>query len=137
MDAGQTWSDWKTVKNVHLANGTCNAYESIYFEDGIDNFIRWQAMDIVSNGPAISDNYRILVDTQNVFFSDPFPNESEISAFEKLEVGITISDTISGVKSSTIEYAISTDSGNTWNSWVPITGFKDGNLIDIKINPQR
>ncbi|MCK5560162.1 MAG: hypothetical protein KAJ51_06195, partial [Thermoplasmata archaeon] len=103
-------------------------------KDGIGKLVKWQAKDSLGNGPVISDEYRVLVDTEDVKFSNASPTEDLESTVERVEVGITISDETSGVNGSSIEYSISTDRGDTWSSWVPVVGLGNGSLVNITLN---
>ncbi|MCK5562379.1 MAG: hypothetical protein KAJ51_17395, partial [Thermoplasmata archaeon] len=115
-DNGTIWDEWKVVFNLDTAK-TIKAHDVTYFDDGTDNLIKWRALDTLGNGPAESGSYRILVDTQNVTFSNARPLVSNVSLVEKVEVGITIYDLTSGVNSSSVEYSISIDQGITWSYW--------------------
>ena len=106
-DNGITWSSWKKIQSIESALNIC-PQDSIVFENGIENFIKWRASDTFGNGPTESDKYRVLVDTQNVTFSNFSPLSTEISSTEIVDVSITISDLLSSVNTSTIEYTIST-----------------------------
>jgi hypothetical protein len=133
IDNGTSWSNWKGISK--LTSGTIvKPLDIVFFEEGTDNLIKWQADDTVGNGPTFSPNYRILVDTEKVSFSNATPNENYESPTNKIEVGITISDVTSGVNSSSIEYTISTNNGNTWGDWIPVLGFKDGNRVELRLN---
>jgi hypothetical protein len=132
-DSGGNWSDWEPITDFSSAT-TVNAYDFVIFEDGKDNFIKWCAGDSVGNGPTESNLYRVLVDSENVIFSNPFPLENEESAFEKVQVGITITDNTSGVKASRIMYTTSTDSGETWTNWKIIKDYTNNQLINVTLN---
>jgi len=115
-DNGSTWSDWNQIAGAE-SNTTVNPFDVIPLEEGTGNLVRWQAEDLIGNGPSISDEYRILVDTKNVTFSDAKPLASDLSTTENVELGITISDTTSGVNASSLVYSISFDNGSIWGDW--------------------
>ncbi|MCK5560334.1 MAG: hypothetical protein KAJ51_07055, partial [Thermoplasmata archaeon] len=134
-DNGTTWSEWEGISGLEPNPAMFLDVKSIVtLDDGTDNLVKWRARDFVGNGPTESYAYRIIVDTQNIIFSNARPLETEESAFENVEVEINISDLTSGVESTTVEYIISTNMGLTWGTWTPITGLKNGNNIDIKLN---
>ncbi len=133
IDDGDTWSDWEIILGLS-SSVIVNPESIILFKEGINNLIKWKAEDTVGNGPVESEEYRILLDLKDVKFSNSYPLPKYESPQEEVEVGITISDTISGVNASSIEYAISHDSGKNWYSWMPIIGLKDENEINVSIN---
>jgi hypothetical protein len=132
-DNGTTWSNWTIISSL-VSLPSINVTNSVQFDDGVKNLIRWSAKDSVGNGPAVSESYRILVDTERVFFSDPVPSFNQISAQEEVQVGINISDNTSGVNASKITYSTSINSGRTWSSWKAIDGFQNGEVVDVKLN---
>ncbi|WP_455393055.1 DUF7948 domain-containing protein [[Eubacterium] cellulosolvens] len=132
-DNGTIWGDWEEVKNLG-SKKKMDVEQFINYEDGNDNLIKWCASDSVGNGPTESDAYRIFVDTDSVIFSKPIPDETEESTFEKVRVGITISDNTSGVNASTIQYSISMDSGKTWSYWKRVLGYRSDQEINISLN---
>jgi hypothetical protein len=132
-DNGETWTDWNSTEFAGESE-SITVHDFITLNDGDDNFIKWRAPDNLGNGPAESESYRILVDTQPVFFSDPIPLPTQESSTGEVEVGITISDNASCVNASTIKFSTSTDAGNYWNSWKAVTGFKNGNSVYVNLN---
>jgi hypothetical protein len=109
INDGTSWSPWKSASKLIIANDTVTAKDKADLIDGTENLIRWQAYDTLGNGPGYSNEYMIPVDTTEVTFSNPVPQEIFEETSEDLEVGITIWDNTSGVDSSTIDYAISLD----------------------------
>jgi hypothetical protein len=132
-DNGSTWSSWQPTDHAGISE-SITVHDFIIFEDGDDNLIKWRANDNVGNGPAESEPYRILVDTQPIFFSNPIPSFRQISYHEEVRVGITILDNTSGVNTSTIKFSTSSDDGNYWNSWTSVDGFQDGRSVDVILN---
>jgi hypothetical protein len=131
-DNGTSWSEWTVVESQESSESII-VEETIEFPDGSDNFIKWLAWDTVENGPAESRPYKILVDSEGVRFSENWPLADVESPTEDVQVGITISDNISAINSSTIEYSISIDSGNSWSSWKPVTGFQNGFSVNTYV----
>jgi hypothetical protein len=132
-DNGTNWSEWIGFPKLN-SGVSVNPQEVVFFPNGRNNLVKWQAEDSVGNGPVESEEYRIFVDTEDVIFSNGYPTEKNESPTENVEVGITISDVTSGVDASTVEYAISTNKGTTWGSWVPITGIKDEMNINVSLS---
>ncbi|MCK5559590.1 MAG: hypothetical protein KAJ51_03315, partial [Thermoplasmata archaeon] len=73
-------------------------------------------------------------DVSPVVFSNAWPSVNDVSTIEDVEVGITISDSISGVDASSVEYAITVDKGKTWEPWLPVPGLNSGMRIDVALN---
>jgi hypothetical protein len=130
---GNTWNDWVNVTGLG-SDGTLTASDNVSFKEGTDNLIKWQAKDNLGNGPAKSMAHRIIVDTENVSYSAQLPLDSDVSTTELVQIGITVSDTTSGVNSSTIEYSVSDDKGITWGSWIPVNGLSNSHEVIISIN---
>lgn len=130
---GTNWDDWEKIPGLD-SKKSIMVEDVVTLEEGTGNLIRWQAIDSVDNGPAISEPYRIFVDTEDITFSNPWPTGSDVSSTENIEVGITISDSTSGVNASTIEYAVSDNKGNSWGPWKPVDGYEDGLRVDVFIN---
>ncbi len=132
-DNGTTWNDWVSIKDK-ADKPSINVHTLTTFEDGKNNLIRWQAIDTVGNGPVLSSAYRVLVDTEEVRFSSPWPLESFESTTENVVVGINISDNISGINAESIEYCIVAGKDKLWSSWNPVQGLKNGTDIKIRLN---
>jgi hypothetical protein len=130
---GTTWSEWKSAPGPK-SEVTIQIINYISLERGENNLIKWRAEDSVGNGPTESKPFRIIIDTDIVTFSNALPLPSDISTTEEVEVGITISDDISGVDASTIEYSVSEDKGRTWGIWQAVEGYEDALSIDVYLN---
>ncbi|UCH89274.1 MAG: SBBP repeat-containing protein, partial [Thermoplasmata archaeon] len=132
-DDGMYWSAWEVVSGLESAT-LIKVMQTRTLIEGKDNLIKWSAVDSLGNGPAESDAYRIMIDTENVSFSEVFPKDSDVSASKDVNVGITISDSTSGVDASSIEYSISYDSGGSWQPWTAVSGYLDGNAVNVNVN---
>ena len=132
FDNGSTWSFWLPVLNLKSAISV-EPRATIYFYEGVNNLVKWRAEDSMGNGPVESDEYRVMIDTLPVEFSKPHPENDDISLVDQLDVGITISDATSGVATSSIEYSLSYDNGETWSPWQQIIGLSDGFNVDVKL----
>ena len=132
-DNGTNWTEW--IGFPKLKSGvSVNPQEIVIFPDGKNNLVKWKAEDSVGNGPVESEEYRIFVDTEELLFSNGYPTEKNESPTENVEVGITISDVTSGVDASTVEYAISINSGASWTAWIHVSGLNSGNSINVTFN---
>ncbi|MDP7265756.1 MAG: PKD domain-containing protein [Candidatus Thermoplasmatota archaeon] len=116
----------------------------LQLEEGDRNAVIWRINDISGNGPIESERHAVKVDLTPVSFSDPLPEDDEISTDTTVSAGITIIDTDgSGVDGKTVEYSISRWGGddkyfinwtNTNNNMVKVNL---GVLLDIEFEPGR
>ena len=106
-----TWSQWLSADSFE--GGT--AVKTITFEEGKDNYVKWQASDRVGNGPIESDSINIWVDSEPVEFYDLLPADVENSLTPTCSV--CVRDAASGVDVSRISARQSTDAGSTWTTW--------------------
>jgi hypothetical protein len=133
LDNGTTWDSWEKVSPLE-SNESITVEHLLDFENGINNLIKWKSEDTLGNGPVESESYRILVDTENIAFSNAIPLITDVSTTEEVLVGITISDTTSGVNASSIEYSISSDRGTTWGQWIPVKDLENGSEVIVRLN---
>jgi hypothetical protein len=133
IDNKKTWTDWKQISKLN-SSISIEPVDTLYLNEGVGNFLKWKAEDSVGNGPEISDEYRIDVDTEPIIFSNATPTYKNVSYSTEVEVGISIADRISGVNASTIEYKTSNDSGKTWTTWNPVNGLRNGMAVNITLN---
>jgi hypothetical protein len=134
-DKGKSWSTWKNIP------GLANDYKLFpqvneQFNEGFENCVQWKADDTVGNGPRYSPFYYFFIDTEDVVYLDPWPDHDRVSKNESVEFGITISDTMSGINVSSIQYSVSYNAGVTWNDWVgvEIENVSDESQVFVKAN---
>jgi len=96
--------------------------------------VQSQATDIASNQEIPKIGKIFTYDSEGVSFSNPKPPPGFESTFEDVEVGITITDLISGVDAKTIEYTVSIDAGQTWSAWTPVYGYENGSEVNVTLN---
>ncbi len=128
-DNGTTWGPWESSDQGTGIAVEVFALDRVNMEDGTDNMLRWSAEDAVGNGPAVSAPQRVLVDSTEVTFTGPEPFPTNTSMFSTVRVGVTISDELSGVDASSVEYSYSTDGGGAWSNWLGAAGTEDGPSI--------
>jgi hypothetical protein len=119
-DGGDHWSlFWM---NAGLNGSSNDTYVDVNvnaeFEDGIDNYIKWRAIDAVGNGYSYSENFNVWIDTESTTFETPIPSPTPPQPFEDVICGITVKDSLSGVDAKSIQYAYSTDKGQSWSKWI-------------------
>ncbi len=132
-DNGTTWSTW-TDAGESTDDVAVQGNVSIAFPDGAMNLVQWHCLDTATNGPAESDVHRVLVDTEVVAFSGAFPQDGEEHYTAELEVGISVMDQTSGPNPAALDYAISTDGGDTWGDWTAATGIPDGPYLNVSLD---
>jgi len=128
---------WSFEKNWLLTNDTKEwSYNSssITWASGSEYHVRSRATDNATNIEIPSIGKIFTFDKDNVLFSNAKPLINEVSTTQEVEVGITISDTISGVNASTIQYAVSENSGTTWNPWLSVEGLNNQREINVALN---
>jgi hypothetical protein len=103
------------------------------FLDGAGNFVAWEVSDLVENGPAKSDKFRVMVDTEDVKFSEVHPMRNDVSEEKTVWVSCSIYDRTSGVDGSRTEYCVSTNKGKTWGPWIAATGVEDGTQVEASV----
>jgi len=100
------------------------------FPDGTENFVRWRAGDIVGNGPAESQPYRIRVDTKNVTFTDAVPDPDAWQTRLSIECGVTITDMEgSGIEVANVQFRVSFQNLSHYGPW---TDWERGSAQDAQ-----
>jgi hypothetical protein len=144
IDGGVTWTDWSTGNLEVTPDGLeVDGMVLLTIPDGEDNFVRWRASDLVGNGPAMSANMRIKVDTVNVTYTGAFPDPDQWFTQLQVECGVTIRDEDgAGIEATTIFWRVSHSnlSGyGEWQSWSASTGNSQeiavSQLIDMGDSP--
>ena len=135
-DTGMPWGDWVAAECVN-SSVTIIPQNIVSLSEGTGNLLKWQAKDSLGNGPDESEEYKIIVDTENVTFSNFIPSADYVSPTEQVKVSIIISDNTSWVDGSTIEFSISDDNGKSWtswNSWTSVSVLENASRIVAKLN---
>jgi hypothetical protein len=132
-----TGSKWVLSETWLSTSGTIKWFydlSSVILYSGYKYNIRSRAIDNAHNIEIPNKGITFIIDLDNVTFSNHFPPFKEESPYEDVTVCISISDKVSGVNASTIEYSTSKDEGKTWTSWEPVTGLKSGKTVNITLN---
>jgi hypothetical protein len=78
------------------------------------------------------ETFTIRMDSENVTFTDPIPENNTWHISKDVVVGITVTDPGGGeVNSSTIKYSISTSNGAQWNPWLSIPDLEPAVNIEV------
>lgn len=90
--------------------------------EGVDNYVRWQALDATGHASAPFQQ-RIMVDNTAPAMSDFSPRAGEVVRLQRVELSVRIDDLApagghgSGVDLRTIEYAVSRPSTQGYTTW--------------------
>ena len=133
LNGGSTFTAWTVTFLETTGNGpTADAMVLLDFPDGTENFIRWRAMDLVGNGHALSPNYRIKVDTQNVTYFDAFPDPNVWQTSKTATCGVTILDLgEAGIQVSSIQYRLSHHNLSGYGEWTDWEEGSQGDAISL------
>jgi hypothetical protein len=147
--SNETWllasgtNDWfYNISFMNWPSGTKYLINSMRTDNATKEFwhnigkyrIQSRAIDNASNEELPSFGNIFTYDSEEVIFTNPKPSSGFESSFEKVEVGITISDLISGVDAQTIEYKVSMDTGKSWSAWTPVHGLENGSEVNVTLN---
>jgi hypothetical protein len=133
-DDGATYSEWSRVDLETTGDGpTVDGLVALTIPDGEDNFIRWRVWDLVGNGPAVSADHRIRVDTINVTYTDAFPDPGVWQTVLAVECGVTIQDMDgAGIEAASIQYRVSNQNLSGYGEWMVWTGSStDAEVISV------
>ncbi|MCK4969275.1 MAG: PKD domain-containing protein, partial [Thermoplasmata archaeon] len=119
-NGGLTFTDWSRTGLETTSDGpTVDGLVLLHIPDGEENFIRWRATDLVGNGPAVSANLRIRVDTINVTYTQAFPDPNEWQTVLSVECGVTIRDMDgAGIEVASIQYRVSNQNLSGYGEWL-------------------
>jgi len=121
-EAGGAFGPWTGLLVGTTGDGpVADGLATVRLPDGADNSIRWRAKDLVGNGWAVSDPFRIKVDTRNVTFRDPVPDPDRWFTTLQVLCGVTIDDLEgAGIDVSTVQWRTSPmnlSHYGPWNDW--------------------
>jgi hypothetical protein len=131
MGIWRTTGILKTVQEViDLNNGNTRAEPEIAysirasilvrtFNEGVQNFIYWRAMDLARNEYTLGGPFRVQIDLSPLDFYNPKPNPETVQFELEQTCRITVRDDTngSGVNSDSIEYRYSTTGKTGFNDW--------------------
>jgi hypothetical protein len=89
------------------------------FNEGIENYIYWRAVDIANNDYVIGGPYRVKLDLTPLSFLNPKPEPGVIQFDNELTCRINIQDDEggSGVDTDSVEYRFSTTGREGYSAW--------------------
>ena len=112
-----------------------NATAFVELPDGEEYFLRWRVSDLVGNQAVLPYEIQLRIDTQNVTFTDPVPEEGAWNNATRLMVGITVRDLHgSGIDVSSVEYRTSGNNVSGYGPWTRYTGqHTDAREIEVRV----
>lgn len=118
-DNGTAWSNWLSA-GVANDDVSIQVSKDLLFNDGAEHVIQWRGRDTIGNGLDNSMKYQILVDTENVTFTNASPLPTQTIGTKDVTLSIDINDNTSGVAANSIAYKYSTDNGDHWSGWINV-----------------
>ena len=110
------WSDW-LIPALSPCPCGWTASGLVPVNDGVENFVVWQAGDEAGNGPVTGPYQRLLADSRPVAFERPLPPSGARGlSFARIGIDVTDGDG-SGVDLSTVEYKVDS-AGDASTGWV-------------------
>jgi hypothetical protein len=89
--------------------------------DGVDNLVQFQVYDLARNGPALSPEYVVKVDTVGPVILSIDPTEDEVQVDRLVTVTVRIEDAFVGVDPRTLLMRYSTAGPENMRDWQEIT----------------
>jgi hypothetical protein len=135
FDGIDNYDIWKAQLGMITDSGPgwVNCSVEIAFQNGIGNYIKWRASDILGNGPVESPDYQIKIDTNYVTFSDPGPDPEFWNTELSVDCEITVNDNGgSGVDASSIQYLLQVG-GVGSGQWVNAGQTEDADSIECSV----
>jgi hypothetical protein len=136
FDGKDNYDIWKAQLGMvtEIGPGWVNCSVEIAFQNGIGNYIKWQAEDELGNGPVESPDYQIKVDTNDVTFTSPSPDPEFWNNELTVTCGITANDIGgSGVEAGSIQY-LTKIGGTSSEQWVDVGKTVDAESIECSVN---
>ena len=124
LDDGDTWNESQPDSFENSV-----AVRTVTFAEGKDNLLMWMASDSVGNGPVMSEEFNVWVDSEDVMFLNFLPTGPQ-NTFAP-NCSIMIIDNTSGVTRDEVFVRQSSDGGLTWDDW------DDTNVEPIDANTVR
>ncbi len=116
IEGSDVWSDWLSPE-LSLCECGWTASGVVPVNDGVENFVVWQAGDEAGNGPVTGPYQRLLADSKPVAFERPLPAAgARGESFSRIGIDLTDGDG-SGVDLSTVEYKVDS-AGGASTGWV-------------------
>ena len=125
------WSEWSRDGLTVTSDGPAvDGMTTLNIPDGDDNYVRWRAGDLVGNGPSISAECRIKVDTRNVTYSDSFPDPNAWQTALSVLCGVTVHDAEgAGIEVASVQYRVSFTNLSQYGAW---TDWEQGSASDAQ-----
>jgi hypothetical protein len=90
--------------------------------DGDDNTVQLRCSDVAGNGPSVSTEYVIVVDTTPPTFSSVTPKSGEKQPGPLVTVAVEVRDAVVGLDTETVAYRWGTGGEDSLRDWAALTG---------------
>jgi hypothetical protein len=117
---GGEWGEWINIGMSGSSQHNRISAEAT-FDDGENNRIQFRGLDVAGNGPAMSEEHYLTVDTTGPEFGDIAPGVEEKQPGSEVLVTITVTDAIVGVDGSAFEYRFGTEGEDSMGEWMEAT----------------
>ena len=113
------FTDWgRSGLSLDVVGGAIDGQVTLHLPDGENNLLIWRVSDRVGNSVTL-DPVSIKVDTLNVTFTDPVPQDKGWLHLLEVSCGVTIMDLEgSGIDVSTIQFRISPRNLSGYGDWI-------------------
>lgn len=93
------------------------------FQEGVNNYIKWRAKDLVGNDFVESPIMNIKIDTNKVSFSNEISSEKDWYSSSEITVSIVVHDEGTGVDLDSLEARVSTEGpdDNRFGPWMSVS----------------
>jgi hypothetical protein len=127
-----TGGDWSTWIDLQMDGEQMRTFisDTIELPDGSENVMQFRGVDVAGNGPTLSDEYVILVDTTAPVFLGVTPGPDEKQPDPSVTVTVTLMDAVIGLDISGVEYRFGTDGEGSMGEWTQLpVDTTDGGFI--------
>ncbi|MFO8050577.1 MAG: hypothetical protein R6V01_02620 [Thermoplasmatota archaeon] len=142
------WTNYEPMnEEVYSVDSTTTQYVWNSTEEGVFKIFVWAEDGVGHQGEYIDQS--IKIDKKDPFFVDFYPSKIEVPWIRTLtpDVGInvkdnlTISDAVSGVRPSTVEYSISTEGVDNFQEWISadlydVEEYNPEDTIEVRLKPR-
>ena len=103
--------------------------------EGRENYVQFRGLDRVGNGPAISEEYRLIVDSSGPQLSMLSPEEGTVHPEGDVTFMVRVADPISGVDIERVQYRYGTDGNASIGRWLrmPVSPTEDHYIGSVSV----
>ncbi len=136
-----TGGEWSTWIDLQMKGEPMRTFisDTIELPDGSENVMQFRGVDVAGNGPTLSDEYVIVVDTTAPVFLAITPGPDEKQPDPTVTVTVSLTDAVIGLDTSGVEYRFGTDGEGSMGEWtaLPVDAADGGSLGTVAIELAR